>query len=385
MKNFRNFDYRGISGEIGSVLTPDLFRKFGQVLGSSVPEGGKFLVSSDMRVCDTAFFPHLLDGLRSTGVSVVNVGALPPAVVFYAQQRISAQGSAIITVPLGAECSAQSADESMHVATAGHGSNKLGSVGLIWSIGGNISGTDPLENLRKVAQGEDFRPRVSDSVNELRNLDVTYDYVAWLQETWFDTPFVPMRVVLDPVFGSWVGKARKYLQAVFPRLIFSAIREETLPVLVERMFKESSFISSDQLSAEVDRTRANLGFALGPSDGHLILVDENGVPFSHDELNLLLINSFGEALKGEVFLHNLDCSTKVISAACGFGAEPRSVDQANKSFVDEMRKTSAPLGVTSSGEHYFRATHGNNDVLFTICWIIDFLSHRNVQLSKLRD
>ena len=46
-----------------------------------------------------------------------------------------------------------------------------------------------------------------------------------LQETFVESLAAQQHVVFDPMHGSWAGKARRYLHAVFPQCFFSTIRD----------------------------------------------------------------------------------------------------------------------------------------------------------------
>ncbi len=307
--------------------------------------------------------PALVEGLKSGNAAVVDVGSLPVPMVYYAARRIKADGCAIITAPFASEAAN----------------------GLEWSIDNAVPNRQQVEFLRKAVNGKPpLTPTTLDPLPE-RSLDVSFDYVSWLQDTWFDSPAISAHVVLDPKFGPWAGLARRYLQAVFPRLLVSAIRDSSDYGLAEKCENNGGGDACDPLSEEVDRIRADLGFVLGIDGRCLTLIDGNGVPLQPAELNGLLVQSFGASLENEIFLHDRGCSPDVIDAAARWGAKPMLVESEHAEFWRMMIATSAPLGVDSTGRHFFRAICGNCDALFTICWILDYIAHQGKPFAKIRE
>ncbi len=280
-------------------------------------------------------------------MSVVNLGSLPTPMVYYAARRTHADGCAAICVPNG------------------NGSPFT----LKWLIGETVPDAEQVDVLKKtVENGEE---KAVNGAPEMRSLDVTYDYVAWLQDTWFDSPGMKAQVVLDTCGGPWSGRARRYLQAVFPKLVFTELGNDEEP--------------TQTIAEEVDRTRAHLGFILGKDGGQLSVVDGYGIPYDPAELNWLLIQSFGLSLQGEVFLHDSLCPPAILQSAVRFGAATQEVSGGDAGFRRAMSVSSAIFGADSTGHHYFRALCGNNDALFTTCWILDFLAHGNRTLAKYRE
>jgi len=339
-----SIDENGIRVTSVSPKSAEMFWQFGVVLGKLVPQGGKFLVSAELAACDPKILSRFIEGLRLAGTTVVDLGVLPRPMVYYAARRIHADGLAMITTS--------------------------DSLGLKWQIGEAVPDSRQVETLKNLLlEINSVKPSKSQG-RKVRFWDVTYDYVDWLQETWFDSAAKKMHIVLEACGGVWTGRARRYLQAVFPQIVFSEVSDE-----------HNQFHA---IAEEVDRMRAELGFILGPGGGQLTVVDGYGIPYTAEELNGLLLESFGDSLHSEIFLHDAQCSPRILSKAADYGATVREIPSDESSFRREIMKTSAIFGADSTGHHYFRATCGNNDALFTACWLLDFLAHSNQTLVQHR-
>lgn len=383
-----SFSECGIWESANSSLTSDSFRRLGAALGSRVKVGAKFLVSADSRKLDTLFLQSLCEGLQSTGVEVVNLGFLPTPLIYYAARRIQVDALATISRSYAYTCARSGSQAPL--------------CGLQWMIADHVPDQKEAEEIQNAFEDDLHKFRTCEYPPARRFLDVTYDYVAWLQDTWFDSPAAKTHIVLDANNGPWTGHARRYLQAVFPRLVFSeitrtsnssrensgskgtaGIQASSLPIVLPNYIDSPAFLRATM--HQVDRTRADLGFLLEQDGKQLHLIDGNGIPYHHDELNWLLLLSLGGALKGETFLFDSRCSSVVIDTAKGFGAILKEIPPGDVSFRRNMHETSALLGVESDGRHYFRALCGHSDALFTVCWILDFLTVFGKTPSQIRD
>ncbi|HBT76319.1 MAG TPA: hypothetical protein DEB39_05200 [Planctomycetaceae bacterium] len=352
-----------ILGNALTELTPWHYHRWGAALGSLIPPGGKFLIGSDVRESSPRFRAGLIQGLCSAGASVVDLGTLPTTMVYYAMARTTANACAIVT---GDDAPAEYN-------------------GLRWRIGNQppCSGHFALfhifeeeENRRNDVSGNHAdlngsECKGSERKGSVRTLDITFDYVAWYQETWFDTCATPLGVVVDPMHGSWAGKARRYLQAIFPHMLVSSIRDEPDPDFGGRIPSSTVPGQLEALSWEVDRRRADIGFAFDADGNRLTLIDGCGIPLQPEKTAWFLLDSFGDCMKGELMLHDAGCSEVILDRLRRSGVELLSVPRGCTSFWKMMRNTGACLGFETGGYYYFRGIRGSSDPLFIACWILD--------------
>lgn len=341
----------GIHGIAETELTPAMYRKWGAALGSLVKPGAKFLVGSDIRESSPRFLASLIEGLQSSGAAVVNLGVLPTSMVYYGLTRTGAAGCAIVT-----------GDD----APARYN-------GLRWQV----NSRPPCPEHFALFDVFDEETRSSVLLGpgpEPRELDITFDYVAWFQETWFDTPAMPLHVVVDPMYGSWAGKVRRYLQAVFPCMFFTSVRNDPDPTFQGGTPSGLIRKQLDFLSWEADHRRADIGFAFDADGGRLTLVDGYGIPLQPEKTACFLLESFGSCLKGELVLHDAGCSRLLLDRLHQAGAETQVVRRDQTPFWQIMGQSGAVFGIETGGHFYFRCFRGNEDPLFTACWVLDYLT-----------
>lgn len=349
-----------IRGRADSELKPELYRSWGRALGYQVPAREKFVVGGDVRSSTPAFLDALMQGLCEAGADTVNLGVLPTPMVYYAKRRLGAAGCAIVT--------------------ASHNPPEIN--GLKWIIGDCPPSADDIARLGRTSR---LRPKDNHRLpSQPRTLDVSFDYVAWLQERWVEDLNAQRRVLLDPMHGCCSFRARRYLQAVFPRSLFMAIHDVPDPTFAGRAPDCSQPGCLDDLAETVYRERAHLGIAFDGDGDRIALVDDEGMTLTAEETACVLLRSMAREIKGRPFVHDVKLSDRVREVARKLGAEPVA-ERAGHAFIRaRMIETGAPLGAEVSGHFYYADLGGGDDGLFTACRIISYLARSKRTLSKLR-
>jgi phosphomannomutase / phosphoglucomutase len=350
-----------IRGSAGGELTPELYRRWGVTLGRQVEPGAKFVVGGDVRESTPRFFAALVDGLCDAGLDVVALGALPTPMIYYAKRRLAAAGCAIVT--------------------ASHNAADVN--GLKWMIGDRPPTEKDVRALKRGAEGagpeKNGRTRTSP-----RGVDVTFDYVAWLQEAWIDAPAVKRPIILDGMHGVWACRARRYLQAIFPHSVFSAIHDVPDGSFGGRAPNCARHEALVELGETVYQQRAVLGIAFDGDGDRVAFVDDEGTPLTAEESTWILLQSFAGDLRGEPYVYDVKFSDRVPEAARKLGAEPL-VERSGHTFIrNRMLETGAPFGAEISGHFFFRDLAGGDDGLFAACRMINFLAGSGKTLSQMR-
>lgn len=350
-----------IRGDATRELTPALYESWGQALGRRLPPMAKFVVGGDVRASTPRFLSALTEGLCQAGLDVVELGLLPTPMIYYAQRRLHADGCAIVTASHNAaECN-----------------------GLKWMLGGrppsptDVAAMQQCEHKTKV--NGDGRVRSAP-----RTLDVSFDYVACLQETFAESLAAQLHVVLDPMHGCWAEKARRYLHAIFPQCLFSTIHDAPDADFGGRVPDCSRPHDLVELCDAVYRERAHLGIAFDGDGDCVALVDNQGVALSAEEAAWSLLNCLGEELRGETVVYDVKFSDRIAETARQFGAEPL-MERSGYTFLrSRMLDAGAAFGAELSGHYFYRVLDGSEDALYTACLLIEHLARSNQPLSELR-
>jgi phosphomannomutase / phosphoglucomutase len=350
-----------ICGDAGAELNPDLYRRWGHTLGMQFESQAKFIVGGDNRSSTPVFLKALIDGLCCAGLDVVNVGQLPTPMICYARHRLNAEGCAIVT--------------------ASHKPANFN--GLIWMIGNRPPLSSDVQIMRLAA--ENALPKQSGRTrSEPRQLDVSFDYVANLQETWIDAMGSQLHIVLDPTNGCWAGKARRYLHAIFPQCLITAINDAPDASFGGRT--PDCFLPENlhDLGDAVYRQRADLGIAFDGDGDCIALVDNQGMALSADETACLLMETLGHSMHNEQFVYDLRFSDRVPERAKQLGAEPLIERSGYAPIRARMSQSNALFAAETSGHYFFRALEGGDDGLYTTCRMIAFLAQSDKTLAQWR-
>ncbi|MCC6127528.1 MAG: hypothetical protein IT426_21435 [Pirellulales bacterium] len=349
-----------IRGEVAEDLTPELYHRWGEALGMQVREGEKFVVGGDNRSSTPDYLEALIDGLAASGVDTVNLGQLPTPMIYHAKRRLKAAACAIVT--------------------ASH--NPAFINGLKWMIGDRPPVPDEVEALRRAAETATSRSRRAP--RPPRSMDISFDYVANLQETWIEAMGAQLHLVIDPMHGCWAGRSRRYLHAIFPQCLFSTIHDSPEDDFAGQAPDCSQSALLHELGEAIYRERAHAGLAFDGDGDRLAVVDERGVPLSGEETAWILLDSFGEKLRGRRFVHDLKFSERIVERARELGAEP-VVERSGHTFIRaKMAETGAIFGAEVSGHYFFEALGGGDDAFYAACRLIAHLARAEQPLSKLR-
>jgi phosphomannomutase len=351
----------GICGDAARELNADLYRCWGHALGSELEPNAKFVTGGDIRGSTPEFLSALIEGLCQAGLDVVDLGQIPSPMIYYARHRLSAEGCAIVT-----------------------GSHKAGNInGLKWMIGGRPPMPDDVFALQVAAENPAGKSPARQR-REARSIDISFDYVANLQETWVDAMGAQLHIVIDPMHGSWSGKARRYLHAIFPQCLITAINDRPDPSFDGQAPDCSRWQHLHDLCDAVYRERAHLGVAFGGDGDQVALVDNQGMALSDEETTWMMMESLGKSLHNEQFVYDPRFSDRVSERAKQLGAKPLG-EQSGQAFVHKrMLATGALFGAELGGHYYFREMEGCDDGLYAACRMIAFLAQNEKTLAQWR-
>ena len=288
-----------IRGDAATELTPALYQAWGRALGHRLPPMAKFVVGGDVRASTPRFLAALMEGLCQAGLDVVDLGQLPTPMIYYAKGRLHADGCAVVT--------------------ASH--NQAAVNGLKWLIGHEPPRPEEVAALQR-SEAESVGDGAVRAVTTPRPLDISFDYVACLQETFVDCLTAQRHVVLDPMHGCWAERARRYLHAIFPQCVFSTIHDRVDAEFGGRTPDCSQPRELGELCDAVYRERAELGIAFDGDGDRIALVDNEGVALSAEEATWVLLDCLRDKLRGDRFVYDLKFSDHLAEAARQLGAEP---------------------------------------------------------------
>lgn len=345
-------------------LTDECYRLWGRALGNLLPKMSAFVVTCDNRHHSAIYKNALVSGLLNEGIRVIDVGCKPTDVAVFAYNAIKAEGFASVTGDVQAP--------------------EIN--GLRWMLDRSArSHREQVAFLKKFEKKHGHLPEdETKTAGMFRQWDPTEEWTFWLRQIWYDTPNVLLKVVLDPMNGCWSRLAEPALASVFPSFDFDTVNDDPNKPFAAGISYRRRDPALTTLRSRIRACQADVGFALEPDSGRVLLVDDRGDLMTHEEVCGLYLEMLGEAMDDEIFLHDKHCSPGNLNRGKYYGGIPELVTGGEPSFVAEMKRLNALVGFDCEGRVYFRGALGNRIVTFGICWILDYLAHLRRPLSAWR-
>ncbi|MFO7168520.1 MAG: phosphomannomutase/phosphoglucomutase [Chloroflexota bacterium] len=353
---FRAYDIRGI---VGRDLSEEVYRTLGRAAGTFYRAHGRrrIVVARDARLTSPAFAAALIDGLRSTGCDVQDIGMAPTPLMYFAVSYLQADGGAVVT--------------------ASHNPPEFN--GLKMRLGDPQYGGTPLDSeqiqeLYRIASAGKF----AEGAGGYEQLDVSDAYVQdvasriRLQR--------PVKMVLDGGNGVAGPLGVRTFEAIGCEVVPLYIEPDgTFPNHHPDPLKEKNLAD---LKRVVRESGAAIGIGLDGDGDRLGVVDEQG--------QFVLADRYMIALARDVLangpapiIFDVKCSTILEDAIRAFGGTPVMWKTGYTNGSAKMRELGAPLAGELSG-HIFGAVehHHHDDGIFAGCMLLAALERAGQTLAE---
>ncbi len=356
---FREYDIRGV---VADDLSGDVPESIGRAFGSelrSLDESRELtlVVGHDNRPSSPTLAAAVVDGLRKAGVNVVLINTVPTPVLYWAVQRLGADGGMQIT--------------GSHNPPEYNGFKML--------AGGKSFFGEQIQRLRRrIVEGT-----YADGVGTLEERDVLDEYVGDVVGR-FELSR-PVKVVVDCGNGAGSLVATRLLEG---------IGAEVIPLYCE---SDGTFPNHhpdptvDEYIVDLIRTVKEEGAELGVGfDGdadRIGAVDENGRIVRGDLLLLMFaLDVMAQSGTGQTLVFDVKCSQAVPEVLQARGGTPLMWKTGHSLIKEKMKETGAPVAGELSGHICFSDDYyGFDDAPYAACRLVDLLARSDRQFSELID
>jgi len=357
------YDIRGLVPE---ELNADQFRAIG-VAVARFTGAPKILVARDMRESGVELSKAFADGVRSEGVTVVDLGLASTDLLYFAAGSLDAPGA---------------------MFTASHNPARYNGLKLCLSGARPIGRDTGLAEIQATAEalldewGADGPPAVDPEalapLEERSVLDAYADHVRSFVDR---DSLRPLRVVADTANGMGGLVAPKVFEGLpfevdilFPELDGNFPNHPADPIQPENLVS---------LKAAVLAVGADVGLAFDGDADRVFLVDEKAEPVSGSLTTALVASSMLDKHPGATILYNCICSRvvpEVIAEQGGIGIRTK----VGHSFIKKiMAETGAVFGGEHSGHYYFRENYRADSGIIAAMVVLELLSVTGKPLSEL--
>ena len=320
---FRAYDIRGIVGE---TLDAEIAYQVGQVVGSLALEqdAGPVIVARDGRDSGLDLAEGMIEGIASTGSDVVDIGAVPTGVLYYAAYELGDGTGVMITgshnppdyngfkILIGGITQAGDRITDMYDRIQ-HGNLRVGK--------GNISKEDMLDR---------YRERISGDIQ--------------LQK--------PLRVVAD--CGNGIG-------GVCAAEVLRAIGAEVIPLFdeVDGTFPNHHPDPSEpenlkDLIDAVQMMNADLGVAFDGDADRLGVVTADGEIIYSDRLMMLFVEDILGRVPGSTIIYDVKCTGHLHDVIEEAGGKAMMYKTGHSLIKNKMKEVGAPFAGEMSGHFFFQ-------------------------------
>ena len=344
---FKAYDIRGI---VDDTLTESVVKAVGRVLGTMALERGveRFCIGRDGRLTGPRLAAALIEGVASTGIRVIDIGAVPTPVLYFATKHFGC-GTGV-------------------AVTGSHNPPEYN--GLKMMVAGITLAAEDIQDVRRRVQEE--RWRVSEKPGEVEQVDIVGEYMKKALDG------IRLDRRLKVVADAGNGIAGPVMMRLLEMLNVEAIGLFCEP---DGRFPNhhpdpSKPKNLEALIETVKRTGADYGFALDGDGDRLGVVTNCGEVIYPDRLMMLFSADILSRHPGARIVYDVKCSRKLVDWIVSHGGIPTISPTGHSLVKGKLRETNAPFAGEMSGHLFFNDERwlGFDDGLYAALRLLEILS-----------
>ncbi|HVU82544.1 MAG TPA: phosphomannomutase/phosphoglucomutase, partial [Rhodanobacteraceae bacterium] len=341
---FRAYDIRGV---VGQTLTEGVARQLGRAIGSAVRDKDlhQIVVGRDGRLSGPMLSGALIEGLRAAGVDVIDIGAVPTPVSYFAAYQLNT-GSCVSV-------------------TGSHNPPDYNGFKIV--IGGETLAEDAIQDLyQRIVDG-----RLAEGHGSFGQYDITGEYIERIASD-IQTGRA-LKVVVDCGNGIAGNTA--------PGVVH-AIGCEPIPLYcdVDGEFPNHHPDPSEpknlaDLILTVRKTGADVGLAFDGDGDRLGVVTRDGEIVYPDRVLMLFAQDVLIRNPGATILYDVKCTGHLQPLILKAGGSPLMWKTGHSLIKAKMKETGAQLAGEMSGHFFFRERwYGFDDGVYAAARLLEILA-----------
>ena len=317
------------------------------------------VVGRDMRPSSPELATALCDGLRSTGMNVVDVGMIDTSFIYFAINHLDAVGGI--------------------QTTASHNPIQYNGFKISGPKAKPIGSSSGLDDIKRIATT--LRVMKTGVQGKYEEMDLWGPYKNTVLK------FLQMKRKLRVVVDASNGMAGKMLPLVFG----DQINLEMIPLLFDitgsfthdpNPLVESNL---DMLKKKMAEVKPDFGVCFDGDADRCVFVDENGKMIGSDMITAVLAEDFLKRPEnhGATVVYDLRSSHVVADVIKQFGGVPKR-DRVGHAFIKKtMAETKAVFGGELSGHIYFRDYYYADSAAVAFARMLSVISEQGKPLSEV--
>lgn len=355
---FRAYDIRGIVGE---DITPDKTEIIGKAIGTLLlgyHNGNDIVVAMDNRVSSEELKARLIQGLRSTGCNVIDIGLTTSPMMYQAVYAGGYSGGVIVS--------------------ASHNPKEYNGFKIVGKQAYPVA-SEEMYKLRDIAVSGAFAQGSAQDSGTLTHKDTQEDYLNKI------TSVIHLERPLKVVVDTGNGVAGKFAPELYRRLGCEVIEvfcelDGTFPNHLANPEHEKNLLDAMRI---VKESGADAGIGIDGDGDRTGLIDENGKFLSSDYTIILLERDYLMRHPGDTILIDVKSSLNVIGDIEARGGVPFLYKTGHSLIKMKMREMNLHLGGEFSGHLYvFENYYPFDDALYASAKLLEIISKEQKPISE---
>ncbi|OUS25853.1 phosphomannomutase [Gammaproteobacteria bacterium 45_16_T64] len=336
MKNLKCFKAYDIRGQLETELNEDVAYRIGRSFGEYLSPK-EVVVGGDVRATSEALKAALSDGLRDSGVDVVDIGMVGTEEIYFATSYLNVDGGVEVT--------------------ASHNPIDYNGMKLVRESSKPISGDTGLKDIQRLAENNEFAAVDPGARGGYREVSILEAYVDHLLSYIDVSKLTPLKLVVNSGNGA-AGHVVDELERKFKELEvpieFVKVNHEPNATFPNGIPNPLLPENRDSTASVVKSSGADMGIAWDGDFDRCFLFDENGEFIEGYYIVGLLADAFLKKQAGAKIIHDPRLTWNTEDIALSGGGVPVMSKTGHAFIKERMRKEDAVYGGEMSAHHYFR-------------------------------
>ncbi len=344
---FKAYDIRGI---VDQSLTLDITFQIGQAVGTQViaSGGNSIVIGRDGRLSGPKLAEALSDGLRASGVDVIDIGVAPSPVVYFSSYSLDIPSCIAIT--------------------GSHNPPEYN--GLKMVVDGTTLSAERIQELKQSILQKEF----SEGAGSYSQKEIINDYISQIVSD--VKPVKPLKIVIDCGNGVAGATAPQVFRQIGCEVIdlFSEV-DGTFP---NHHPDPSQIENLQDLIAAVNEHDADLGLAFDGDGDRLGVISKSGEIIWPDRQMILFARDILERNPGSEVIYDVKCSRNLPAAIEKEGGIATMWRTGHSFIKAKLKETGAAIAGEMSGHIFFKERwYGFDDGVYAGARLIELLAKQD--------
>ena len=353
---FKAYDIRGI---VGVSLDEAFAEHLGRAFGSEAVKAGEraVAVGRDGRLSGPSLVKALIKGLASTGLDVVDLGAVTTPMLYYVAATRGRRGC-----------------RSGIMVTGSHNPKDYNGFKMV--LAGKAIYGDEIQNLRRRIEAEDYVR----AKGRTARMDIGSEYLARIVT---DCALArPMKIVVDSGNGIPGASAPAILRALGCEVI--ELYSEVDGTFPNHHPDPSQPENLAELIRTVQTSGAELGLAFDGDGDRLGVVTNDGQIIYPDRQLMLFATDILKRQPGGTVIFDVKCTQRLAPVIRRCGGVPLMWKTGHSLVKAKLRETRAPIAGEMSGHIFFAERwYGFDDATYSAARLLEILSRSKLPSKVL--